>query len=300
MNQGCLIVVLGPTGVGKTALCIQLAQALNTEIISADARQCYQEISIGTAKPTMEELAAVKHHLVDFLPLDQPYSAGAFAKDALTILEQLFQHHQWVILTGGSGLYIKALCEGFDDMPPVDQSLRDQLNLQLKNEELASLVDLLRSHDPQYAEEVDLNNPQRVIRALEVCLTTGQSYSSIRKNNPKERPFKVIKVGLERDRAELYQRINQRVDQMIEVGLWEEAAKLYSRRELPALKTVGYQEVFDAISGQTNRETAIEMIKQNSRRYAKRQMTWFKKDTSIHWFHPEDLTGIQEYIASTT
>ncbi|XWN35679.1 MAG: tRNA (adenosine(37)-N6)-dimethylallyltransferase MiaA [Roseivirga sp.] len=293
-----LVVVVGPTAVGKTALCIRLAQHLRTEIISADARQCYQGMAIGTAQPTLAEMQDVPHHLVNFLPIQASYSAGTFEQDALQILSQLFHQHACVLMTGGSGLYIQAVCEGLDAMPPVSLALRATLNKRLREEGLPALVAMLAPLDPVYAQVVDHANPQRVIRALEVCLTTGQPYTAFRKKKATARPFKVIKIGLTRERQVLYQRIDQRVDHMLAQGLLEEATALYPYRRFNALQTVGYREVFGYLAGHYDQAEAIRLLKRNTRRYAKRQLTWLGRDQEIRWFHPDDWLSIVHYVDS--
>ncbi|MEM7055638.1 MAG: tRNA (adenosine(37)-N6)-dimethylallyltransferase MiaA [Bacteroidota bacterium] len=291
-----LIVVVGPTAVGKTSLCIQLAQHYRTEIISADARQCYQGMAIGTAQPTTQERQVVPHHLIDFLPVQASYSAGMFARDALRTLDKLFNKYHHVILTGGSGLYIKAVCEGLDSMPLVDPKIREYLNTRLQQEGLAGLFQELAGRDPAYHQIVDRHNPQRIIRALEVCIATGQPYSLLRNNSPVARLFKFVKIGLLLDRQVLYERINQRVDRMFEQGLLEEATALYPYQGHHALQTVGYQELFGYLKGHYGQEEAISLIKRNTRRYAKRQLTWFRKDQAIQWFQPGDFEGIIDYL----
>ena len=288
--------VAGPTAVGKTAFSIQLAAHYGTEIISADSRQIYQQLTIGTAKPTPEELAMVPHHFIDVLPPEQDYNAGQFEKDALQLLEKLFLKHNIVVVAGGSGMYVQALCQGIDEMPEIPISLREELNQRVEKEGLPSLLKELQELDPLYYNEVDRHNPQRVVRALEVCLHTGEPFSSFRRKELRERPFKTIQIGLERPREELYSRINARMDIMIADGLFEEAKALYPYRNLNALQTVGYKEIFDYIDGQYGREESIRLLKRNSRRYAKRQLTWFKKDTAYKWFHPEALREAIEYI----
>jgi len=288
--------VVGPTAVGKTALCIQLAQRLHTEIVSADARQCYQGMAIGTAQPTPEERQAVSHHLIDFLPIQTPYNAGMFEEDALRTLDSLFSKYQHVVLTGGSGLYIKAVCEGLATMPRIASKIRAHLNARFQQAGLAELVQELAARDPIYYKTVDRCNPRRVIRALEVCLATGQPYSLLRSGLPANRSFQCIKIGLTRDRQVLYKRINQRVEQMLEQGLLAEATALYPYKRYNALQTVGYQELFGYLEGRHEQAEAFELIKRNTRRYAKRQLTWFGQDQDIRWFHPENFEGILNYI----
>lgn len=291
-----LIVVVGPTAVGKTSLCIKLAQHLGTEIISADARQCYKQMYIGTAKPTVSEQVAVVHHLIDFLSLEQSYSAVAFEQDVFRILENLWLRFSKVVLTGGSGLYIKAVCEGLASVPSISASMYTQLNQMYIDKGLAPLCKELALLDPKYYQEVDKCNPHRVIRALAVCRTTGKTYTYFRTKNSLERPFKITKIGLKIPREVLYKRINDRVDQMVAQGLFEEAKKLYSYRDYQALQTVGYKEVFSFLAGDYDKAHAIALLKRNTRRYAKRQMTWFNKDPQIRWFHPSKWEAIKDYI----
>lgn len=291
-----LLVVAGPTAVGKTAFSIRLAQFFKTEIISADSRQLYQKLDIGTAKPTQEELTAVPHHFVDILPPDQEYNAGLFERDALQQVEKLFQKHNEVVVAGGSGMYVQALCQGMDEMPAVPKEVRDNLNSRLEKEGLSPLFAELRALDPVYASQVDQYNPQRVVRALEVSLFCGKPYSSFRQQQTEERPFHIIKIGLDRPREELYRRIDSRMDMMIEEGLFEEAKELYPYRQLNALQTVGYKEIFDFLDGDYDKEEAIRLLKRNSRRYAKRQLTWFRKDEDFKWFHPDAFDEVVDYI----
>ncbi|BDC99586.1 tRNA dimethylallyltransferase 1 [Persicobacter psychrovividus] len=296
MEDKLLVVIVGPTAVGKTALCVTLAQLFGTEIISADSRQFFKEMAIGTAKPTVEEMDGVVHHFVDHMSVDTPYSAGRFELDALAKAKTLFATHDTVIATGGSTLYIKGLVEGFDDMPKTPEAVRAQVIADYEEKGLEFLVKELWANDPAYADEVDLQNPQRVMRAVEVFRVSGQPMSFYRKNKLDARPFKMLKIGLEREREELYDRINRRVDIMIEQGLFEEVERLLPYREVNALQTVGYKEVFDYMDGQYDREEAIRLLKRNTRRYAKRQLTYFKKDEEFHWFHPEDEAGIVALI----
>ena len=296
--RNTLIVIVGPTAVGKTALCVRLAKQLSTEIISADSRQLYKEMSIGTAKPTPEEMQGVKHHFIDNKSILEDYNVGAFEKDVLAQLDKIFQEHSCCILTGGSGLYIDAVCSGIDPMPKIDPSIRETLNNEYKKDGLSNLVRELKQVDSAYSEIVDLNNPQRVIRALEVSRATGKPYSLFRKKNIKRRPFNILKVGLERDREELYERIDARMDNMIKEGLFDEAKLLYPFKAHNALQTVGYSEIFDFMDGIHDREEAVRLLKRNSRRYAKRQMTWFRRDESINWFHADNDTEILKFIYS--
>jgi tRNA dimethylallyltransferase len=294
-----LIVVVGPTAVGKTELCVRLAKHFNTEIISADARQFFREMNIGTAKPSLEERGGVVHHLIDSHSILESYNAGDFERDALKILEKLYQQKNAAIVTGGSGLYIKVLCEGMDDMPEIDDSIRERLNEIYQNEGLPVLLSQLDKLDPEYAAIVDRANPQRIIRGLEVCLASGKPYSSFRKKSKITRPFNIIKIGLQRNREELYTRIDARMDAMLAAGLVEEAKKLQPHQRQNALQTVGYTEVFGFLNGEYDQEEMIRLLKRNSRRYAKRQITWFSRDPDIHWFHPDDYNQIVTYITQT-
>lgn len=295
-----LITVAGPTAVGKTELCIKLAQQLETEIISADSRQLYREMHIGTAKPTKEELKMAKHHFIDSHSIHTPYNAGDYEREALQLIGQLFKQKKTLILTGGSGLYINAVIEGMADIPEVGEDVRIKLNQRLADDGLDVLVRELKELDPEYYEEVDLKNPQRVTRALEVCIGTGRKYSELRSQPPAKRNFEVIKIGLNRPRAELYERINERMDIMIGQGLFKEAEQLYPFRQHAALQTVGYKEIFDYMDGKYDREEAVRLLKRNTRRYAKRQLTWFGKDEGIRWFHPDELENIILYVRSVT
>ncbi|MBL6445233.1 tRNA (adenosine(37)-N6)-dimethylallyltransferase MiaA [Fulvivirga sp. 29W222] len=291
-----LIVIVGPTAVGKTSLCIDIARELDTEIISADSRQFFREMEVGTAKPSEEELNLVTHHFINSHSIHDKFNAGDFEREALKKIGELFQHQDCLIMTGGSGLYINAVTEGMADIPQVSLDIRVELNNRLANEGLNALAEELKILDPEYYEEVDLKNPQRITRALEVCIGTGKKYSELRKGNKKQRDFEVIKIGLDRPREELYARINERMDQMIAQGLFEEAKELYPYKEHYALQTVGYKEVFDFFEGLYDREEAVRLLKRNSRRYAKRQMTWFGKDLEIKWFHPDSFQDILRHI----
>ncbi|MGE6218892.1 tRNA (adenosine(37)-N6)-dimethylallyltransferase MiaA [Nubsella zeaxanthinifaciens] len=292
-----LIVVVGPTAIGKTALAIELAQRYQTEIISADSRQFFKEMSIGTAKPSVEELAAAPHHFIGFHSVNQFFSTGDFEVQALALMEQLFQQHNVLIMVGGSGLYINAVCNGLDDMPEIDLNVREKLNQQFATEGIDAIRRQLAELDPAYFEKVDQSNPQRMIRGLEVVLSTGQKLSSFLTSNKKQRPFNIVKVGLNTDRAQLYAQINHRVDKMVELGLIDEVKSLLPYRELNALKTVGYSEIFDYLDGTTDLTTAIDKIKQNTRRFAKRQLTWFKKDLDTVWFEPGKNEEVIQFLA---
>jgi tRNA dimethylallyltransferase len=294
-----LIVVLGPTAVGKTSLAIQLAKAFDTEIISADSRQFFREMAIGTAKPSFEDLVQVKHHFIDSHSIHEHYNAGIFEEEALQLLEKLFLKHDKVILVGGSGLYINALCYGMDQLPDANSSIREELRAKLEFEGIHVLQEKLKSLDPDYYNTVDINNPQRIMRAIEVCLASGKAYSSMLSQQRRKRPFQIYKIGLNLEREELYERINRRVDQMIESGLVNEVKSLYDFRTNNALQTVGYKELFDFLEGKIRLEEAISEIKQNTRRYAKRQLTWFRKDQEIQWFEPDQKKEILEYLERT-
>ncbi len=291
-----LIVLLGPTGVGKTELSLRIAEHFNTSIISSDSRQLYKELPIGTAAPTKEQLRRVKHYMVGILSLTDYYSASNFEKDVITLLDQLYQTTPTVVMSGGSMMYIDAVCRGIDDIPTVTPEIRDALYRQFEEEGLAPILEELQQKDPVHFEEVDRNNHKRVIHAVEICRMTGKPYSSFRTNRKKERPFQIIKVGLRRDREELYERINQRVDQMMEEGLLEEARSVYPFREYNSLNTVGYKELFHYLDGTWSLPFAVEKIKRNSRVYARKQMTWFKRDPEITWFHPDDLGPILSFL----
>ncbi len=291
-----LIVVAGPTAVGKTDLCVRLAQALQTEVISADSRQFYRELNIGTAKPSEDELHGVKHHFINSHSIDILYSAGSFERDALALLDSLFKTKDVVILTGGSGLYIKAVCEGLDELPETPPELRSELMQRLETEGLEILQTQLQALDPVYCSQNDLQNTQRVVRALEVCLLTGKAYSSFREHQPAQRPFKIVQIALERDREELYRRIDARMDLMLSAGLVEEARSLLAYREHNALQTVGYKEVFDYFDGLYDYNEMVRLLKRNSRRYAKRQITWFKHQGDFKWFQANDFEGVLSYI----
>lgn len=295
-----LLVVAGPTAVGKTDFSIRLAEKFGAEIISADSRQLYQKLDIGTAKPSPVELAAVPHHFIDILPLDKEYNAGLFEQDALKVAEKLFTQNDFVVMAGGSGMYVQALCHGMDEMPSVPKEIRENLNARLEKEGLPQLFAELEFMDTEYASQVDRNNPQRVVRALEVCLYSGKTYSSYRKQQHAPRPFHTIKIGLDRPREELYQRIDQRMDLMIEMGLFKEATELFPHRKLNALQTVGYKEIFEYLEGGCSKEEAVRLLKRNSRHYAKRQLTWFRKDPEYQWFHPEAFEEALEYIRFRT
>ena len=292
-----LIVITGPTAVGKTALCLDIAQHFGIPIINADSRQIYKELKIGTASPTIEQMRRVPHYFVGSLSLHDYYSASLFEQQVLDILQREFEHSDYALLTGGSMMYIDAVCNGIDDIPTVDDATREALKARLSGEGLEPLVEELRQLDPEYYEIVDKQNPRRVVHGLEICLMTGKTYTSFRKREKKERPFRIVKIGLNRDREELYNRINQRVDQMMTDGLLDEAQRLYPMRHMNALNTVGYKEMFAYIDGTWTLEEAVERIKGNTRRYARKQLTWYKKDEQIRWFHPDEIEQIYSYIS---
>jgi len=291
-----LIVLLGPTGVGKSDLSIRLAQYFHTEIISSDSRQVYRELSIGTAVPPLTDQQKVKHHLIHSHSIHEYYSASHFEDDVLKILQQLFKEKNIAIMTGGSMLYIDAVCNGMDNLPDADQRLRAQLTRDFEEKGIEHLRLQLEQLDPDYYAIVDLKNPKRILHALEVCLTTGKPYSSFLTKSKKERPFNIIKIGLNIEREKLYERINRRVDQMMGKGLEKEALGVYSLKHLNSLNTVGYKELFTFFDGAGSKEEAIELIKRNSRHYARRQLTWFRRDQEINWFLPEQAEEIIQFI----
>ena len=291
-----LITLIGPTGVGKTELSLRLAEAFGTCIVSADSRQLYADLKIGTAAPTPGQLARVRHYFVGTLQLTDYYSAARYEEEVMKLLPDLFKSHQVVLLSGGSMMYVDAVCKGIDDIPTVDADTRDLLLRRYESEGLERLCAELRLLDPEYYRIVDLKNPKRVIHALEICYMTGRTYTSFRMQTPKKRPFHIIKVGLTRPREELYDRINRRVDQMMADGLLEEARRVYPYRALNSLNTVGYKELFKYIDGEWTLPFAVEKIKQNSRIYSRKQMTWFKRDADIRWFHPEQEAEILAYL----
>ena len=295
-----LITLLGPTGVGKTELSLKVAERFNSPIISSDSRQLYRDLPIGTAAPTPEQQARVKHYFVGTLNLTDYYSASQFETDVLALLEQLHATIPHVVMTGGSMMYIDAVCKGIDDIPTVTPEIREAIYQQFAQEGLAPILEELKAADPKHYEEVDRQNYKRVIHAVEICRMTGKPYSSFRTNTRKSRPFQIIKVGLTRDREELYDRINRRVDVMMEEGLLEEARSVYPYRALNALNTVGYKELFNYFSGEWTLDLAIEKIKRNSRVYARKQMTWFKHDPEIHWFHPDEEEAIFQFLTQAT
>ena len=291
-----LIVIAGPTGIGKTDLSIEIAKKYNAEILSCDSRQFFKEMSIGTAVPTKKELEEVKHHFIQNISIEQEYSVGKFEIDALKKINEIHNTNEFVVMVGGSGLYIDAVCRGLDHFPDVPNTLRDELNLKHEKQGIEVLKEQLDALDPEYYKEVDQANPHRIIRALEICIHTGKTFTSFRKQQQKARPFKTIKLILTRDREELYERINKRVDFMMAQGLLEEARNLYKHKKNNALKTVGYKELFAYFDGEWDLETAILEVKKNTRRYAKRQMTWYRRDSNSIFFNPSDKQQIVKYL----
>lgn len=291
-----LIVLIGPTGVGKTELSLSLAEKYNTCIISADSRQLYKDLVIGTASPTTEQLQRVKHYLVGTLQLTDYYSAARYEEEVITLLNALYLTHDIVVLTGGSMMYVDAVCKGIDDIPTIDDETRHLMLHRYETEGLDTLCAELKLLDPEYYKVVDLKNPKRVVHALEICYMTGRAYTSFRTQQAKERPFEIIKIGLSRPREELYERINHRVDVMVEDGLVEEVQKVYPHRALNSLNTVGYKEIFNYLNEEWTLAFALDKIKQNSRIYSRKQMTWFKRDKDIRWFHPDDVAEVNSYL----
>lgn len=291
-----LVVILGPTGVGKTELCLQIAQRYNSPIINADSRQIFAELPIGTAAPTEQQRRCVEHFFVGSHHIEDYYSAAMYEQDVIRLLEKLFKTHHVVVMSGGSMMYIDAVCQGIDDIPTIDESTRSLFKEKLNREGLPSLSEQLKELDPEYWKIVDKQNPRRVIHALEICYMTGKTYTSFRKNTKKERPFNIVKIGLNRPREELYNRINERVLLMMEQGLEDEARSVYPRRGLNALNTVGYKELFAYMDGEISREEAIRQIQSNTRRYMRKQLTWFKKDETTQWFSPNNLEDILNCI----
>ena len=292
-----LVVVLGPTGVGKTELCIKLAQYLKSPIINADSRQIFAEIPIGTAAPTLEQQHTVTHYFVGDHSVKDYYSAAKYETDALKLIETLFHEgHDTLLLTGGSMMYIDAVCNGIDDIPTVNQETRDLLKKKLAEEGLDHLVEELKQLDPEHFLIVDKKNPRRVVHALEICYMTGKTYTSFRKQTKKQRPFRILKIGLNRERNELYERINSRVVDMFNQGLIEECKYVYEHRDCNALNTVGYKETFNYLDGLLTREETIRQIQSNSRQYMRKQLTWFKRDQDIKWFQPNNIEEIIKYL----
>lgn len=290
-----LIVVVGPTAIGKTALAIKLSQHFKTEIISADSRQFFKEMEIGTAKPDAQELNSAKHHFINSHSVTKLFSTGDFEIEALKKIEEIFENHSCAIMVGGSGLYINAVINGLDKLPDIDLAIREALNLKFEHEGITPIQKHLAEVDPEYFAKVDQNNPQRMIRGIEVFLSTGTKLSSMLSASKKERPFNLIKIGLNTDRAKLYERINNRVDTMIENGLIDEVKSLIAFKNLNALNTVGYSEIFDYLDEKLSLPEAINAIKQNTRRFAKRQLTWFRRDDETRWFEPDEVEEIINY-----
>lgn len=293
-----LIVILGPTGIGKTELSLQVAEHLATPIINADSRQIFSEIPIGTAAPTREQQSRVKHYFVGNHHIDDYYSASMFEEDVMKTLEHIFKESDTALMSGGSMMYIDAVCNGIDDIPTIDEQTRTTMKRRLETEGLAALLEELKVLDYEHWKIVDHNNPRRVVHALEICKMTGKTYTSFRQNITKKRPFNIVKIGLTLDRATLYDRINRRVEEMIEHGLEAEARSVYDKRELNALNTVGYKEMFEYFDGTTTLEEAIFKIQSNTRRYCRKQQTWFKRDPSIKWFNPCEIKEIIKHIDS--
>lgn len=296
MSTKRLLVIVGPTGSGKTDLSVRIARHYGAPILSTDSRQVYRGMPIGTAQPTEELLQAVEHHFIASHDLQDNLNCGAYETQALALLEKLFADHDCVVAVGGSGLYVRALCEGMDDLPQADQTLRGRLAERLAAEGLPALAGQLRELDPVYYDRVDRSNPFRVLRALEVCLQTGRPYSEQRTGARRKRPFEIVKIGVDLPREKLYGRIDRRVEQMLADGLEAEARALYPFRALNALQSVGYREFFDYFEGRTTYDEAVELIKRNSRRYAKRQLTWFRRDPGVRWFAPDDDAAMISYI----
>lgn len=294
MKNKTLIVITGPTGVGKTEATLRIAEHFNVPVINADSRQIFSEIPIGTAAPTAEQQQRVQHYFVGNHHLEDYYSASLYEQDVLNIINS--QHTPISLLSGGSMMYIDAVCNGIDDIPTILPEIREEMMRRLETEGLEQMCNLLRELDPEHWKIVDRNNPRRVIHALEICIQTGKTYTSFRSNTIKERPFNIIKVGLNRDRDELYNRINQRVLDMIEEGMIEEAQQVYPKRTLNSLNTVGYKELFEYLDGLTTLDEAIFKIQSNTRRYARKQLTWYKKDTAFQWFNPDNIEEILNYI----
>jgi tRNA dimethylallyltransferase len=292
-----LIVITGPTAVGKTSLCLDIAREFEIPIINADSRQIFRELRIGTASPTPEQLKQVRHYFVGSLSINDYYSASMYEQDVMTLLDKLFQTSDYALMAGGSMMYIDAVCNGIDDIPTVDEKTRTVLKQRLEEEGIEALAEELKRLDPEHYEIVDRKNPRRVIHALEICHMTGSTYTSFRTAIKKQRPFQIIKIGLNRDREELYQRINHRVDEMMQQGLLDEARRLAGHRETNALNTVGYKELFEYFDNKWSLEEAIERIKGNTRRYARKQLTWFKRDEKMKWFHPAQKEEITTYIS---
>lgn len=291
-----LILVLGPTAVGKTDLCLKLAKKFKTEILSCDSRQFYREMNRGTAKPSLLELAEIPHHFINNLSIFDPYDVRKYEEEALELLEKLYQKHTLVLLTGGSGLFADVVVNGMDAIPEVNSEIREEIIKEYQSKGLSWLQEAVNEVDPEFFAQVDRRNPQRLMRALEICRGTGLKFSSFRTKNKVKRPFEVIKIGLDRPREELYQRIDNRMEEMLSQGLIEEAESLFEKKGLNALQTLGYTEIFDFLEAKYDKEELIRLLKRNSRRYAKRQLTWFRRDPLIHWFHPSEEQEIFTFL----
>ena len=295
-NTKKIIIIVGPTAIGKTALSIELANALNTEIISCDSRQFYKELKIGSAPPNAKELAAAKHHFIQHLSVTEDYNAGEFEMNAIAKIKELHKTKDTIIVVGGSGLYVNAICKGFDKMPEISEEIRTKLNSKLKEKGIVWLQNEVKKVDPDFYATCDQQNPQRLLRALEIFIATGETFSSLKSATPKKRPFEIIKIGLTTEREILYKRTNTRVDKMLENGLLEEVESLISFQQKNALQTVGYKEIFAFYNNECTLEKAVENIKQNTRRFAKRQLTWFRKDKNTKWFEPDQISDIKMFI----
>jgi len=296
MHKKTVIVIVGPTAIGKTAISIAIAKQLKCPVLSADSRQFFKEMNIGTAKPSTEEMLGVPHYFINSHSITDEYNVGKFETESIALLNELFKSNDYAIVVGGSGLYIDALCKGFDKLPEANKELREKIDFTLQSEGLEGLQRLLKELDPEHYNKVDLQNPQRLSRSIEVSLATGKPYSQFRKGENKKRSFNSIKIGLNTKRETLYHRINQRVDAMIDTGLLDEVKSLIAYKHLNALQTVGYKELFDYFENKTDLPTAINLIKQNTRRFAKRQLTWFKRDKEINWFEPNEVEKILKIL----
>lgn len=294
-----LVVILGPTGVGKTELCLSLAEHFGTPIVNADSRQVFRELPIGTAAPTLAQQQRVRHYFVGCLSVTDYYSASMYETDVITLLDDLFKTHETVILSGGSMMYIDAVCNGIDDIPTVDEHIRLEVKRQYEQYGLAPLSEELAKVDPEYYDIVDKQNPKRIIHAVEICRMTGKTYTSFRVNKKQERPFSIVKIGLNREREELYSRIDRRVDQMMTDGLEAEARQMYKYKGVNALNTVGYKELFSYFEGSMTLNEAVTKIKYNTHKYCRKQLTWFKRDPTVRWFYPDDVAAITSYIEQT-